>query len=208
MDQTQAKAILSALSPEVLAERQRIVDAAVRAARDSGYCDQFNSMITLVLPEMTIDAGGYHFALNSEGRACNGTTLDRIIREYGGGVKVFDPTTGYAQDGYDRDGFDALGYDREGFDADGVSKAFTRERVAYAYDRDRGEYIRDTAVHGVYDHEQMYRTGYGRSTHKDRDGNRRIGRPATPEEVAAESATSEPFNPTTWSPQVLVSVSE
>ena len=208
MDQTQAKAILSALSPEVLAERQRIVDAAVRAARDSGYCDQFNSMIALVMPEMTIEAGSYHFALNSEGRSCNGNTLNRIIREYGGGPKVYDPETGYAPDGFDRDGFDVLGYDREGYDANGVTKAYMRERMEFAYDRDAGLYIRETDVHGVYDREQMTLTGYGRSTHMDRDGNRRVGRAATPEEVAAESANVEPFNPTTWQPQVLVSVSE
>lgn len=208
MNQTQAKAILSALSPEVLAERQRIVDVAVRAARDSGYCDQFNAMLYLVMPEMTIEAGGYHFALSSDGHGCNGNTLARIIRDYGGGPKVYDPTTGYAPDGYDRDGFDVLGYDRDGYDADGVSKATTRERVAFAYDRNAGEYMRATDVHGVYDREQMYRTGYGRSTQMDRDGNRRVGRAATPQEVAEESAIVEPFNPTTWAPQVLVSVSE
>lgn len=202
MDAQQSQAILAALSPEILAERQRIVDAAVRAARNSGHCDTFNSMLATVLPEMTVTIGRRAYAFNTEGTSCSGYSLADYHRDNGrNGRRVFDAATGYDQRGFDRDGFNIHGYDADGYDAEGRSSAYLRERVPYAYDSEVGRYIRDISRFGEYDRERVYLTGYGQQTGMDVRGNLRVGRPATEAEAEAEAVPApDEYNPTTWKP--------
>ena len=209
----ESKQLLSALTPETLAERQRIVDAAVRAARNNSYCETFNEMISRVMPEMVIWVNGYPYAFDTDGRDCRGYSIEDRVQE--------DRDT-YGDDGYgvnsgrDRDGFDRWGYDADGYDAQGFGRAYSRDRLYWKYEHGEDAEGRSTTTYARcdvtdpdrYDRERMYNTGYGTSTYLDKDGNKRPARPATPEEEATERAdTPEPFNPTTWKPaDVLVTV--
>lgn len=196
MDVKEAKDILSQLTPEVRAERQRIVDAAVREARRAGYCETFDSIMSRVFPEMCIEINGYTVALDSEGRCCSSgnQTVWEYLNEEGDESEIFGED-GYNRYGIDRDGFDRFGYN-DGFDADGFSRSRSHDtRVTTWVDED-GTARSET--------ERWYRTGYGYGTARDAAGNLRPGRPATPEEQAAAAmkaaAATERFNPTTWSP--------
>lgn len=213
--ETEAKAILAALSPEALAERQRIVDLAVRAARESGYCDQFNRVIRQVMPEMLINIDGTWLALDSDGACCHST---QDAWEYMGS-RHHRPE--YGPDGYDihddrdRDGFNRVGYDRDGFDAEGRGTHYLRDNRPVPLDRivSVRDEMNDTTSgytpqtwreQGYNDPymERVYGTGYGQTSYRDADGNIRIGRPATPEEAAAEAGPDPVrFNPTTWQPE-------
>jgi hypothetical protein len=207
MDVQSSREVLASLSPEVLAERQRIVDQAVRAARDTGYCEEFNRMLEHVLPEFVIESpDGYTFAFDSDGVDCRGYRVEQRMR-YPSARHYGDD--GYdVETGYDRDGFSRTGYDSDGYDARGQGRAYLRARRWYKCTRD-AEGIRvylpcDDTDPERYDQERVFITGYGSATNRDADGNLRPGRPATSEELAAE-ATQEPvFNPTTWKPLVTV----
>lgn len=201
MREERAKEVLAALSPEVLAERQRIVDAAVRAARGSGHCDTFNEMIGLVMPEMVTRVEGYNVALDSDGGSCRTREGQSIWAYYYGDEALpgFD-ANGYNASGFDRDGFNRVGHDAEGFDANDIGRA--RSRVTR-----RTRWLDDAGNEQVTN-ERWWSTGYGEYSMRDADGNARVGRPATPEEAAAEEAAAEAirakygdrFNPTTWKP--------
>ena len=205
MEQSESIAILSALTPEVLAERQRIVDAAVRAARSSGYCETFNEMLDRVMPEMVVHVDGYPYAFNSDGVDCHGYTVERRMRQ-SETRRTFGPD-GFDQNGFDRDGFNRQGYDAEGYDAEGRGRAYMRDRRPYSYDRNgnngSGAYVMYTPELGTYDRERLTITGYGQYTNLDRDGNLRVGRGPTPEEAEAEARPPVLFNPTTWTPETV-----
>lgn len=196
MNKSQAKAILASLHPEVLRERQRIVDTAVRAARDSGHCDTFNTMLARVLPEFTVNLGSYTVAMDSEGRGCS-TRGDTVWAYYGvtSEGETFDERGFSRTTGLDRDGFDQFGYDADGFDAQDRGRAYQRVQRRTRWINTDG--TEDMAT------EQVYVTGYGRHSGRDADGNQRLARAATPEELADEADNSTPWNPTTWVPPVL-----
>lgn len=191
MDEQQAKAALAALSPEARAERQRIVDEAVRYAARNGYCGTFNEIIRALMPEMIVEIGGSQMALDSQGRACH--TEDQTVWEYHKDQRPAYSENGYDQNGRDRDGFDQYGYDSRQYDANGMGRAMSRE---YRTTR----WVDENGFAGE-ESERWYATGYGQYSARDAEGNLRPGRPATPEEVAAESVELERFNPTTWSPE-------
>ncbi len=206
------KAILSALSPEVLAERQRIVDVAVRAARNSGHCDTFNAMLSQVMPEMCVEIGGYPYAFNTDGHACNGHDAGYIARHYGdrsiGGPYGPD---GYNLDGWDRDGFNRTGYSRDGYDAEGWSASRDRDgyhRTGYkAYEtyvpwsREGYEDMDLDGYNGPwFDDVDTEVWNAGRYVYLNRDGQSRIGREAN--ETDDDNPTA--FNPTTWQPEAAL----
>lgn len=207
MREDRAKEILAALSPEALAERQRIVDAAVREARDSSYCDTFNTIIRRLMPEMMVTIDGSHYAIDSDGRACAQPNSDtRNVWDWYNGVYDAESQDqfnedGYSPNGYDRDGFDRHGYDVEGFDANDHGRAYARAQRRTRWIDDNGQ--QQTRA------EQVYVTGYGRSTGRDAQGNLRVGRAATEEELAAAAVQAAEhaakmagrFNPTTWKPE-------
>lgn len=208
MIETQAKAILAGLSPEARAERQRIVDAAVRAARDSQYCDTFNTIIARLMPEMVASIGGYRYALDSDGRCCAQRDSDQrsawgyLMGENDShGAETYDAGGYSLETGRDRDGFDRVGYDAEGFDANDRGRAYQRVQRRTRWTDEAGK-EQTTA-------ESVYLTGYGRYTMRDAEGNLRVGRPATEEELAADEAARAErarllagrFNPTTWQPE-------
>src|SRR5689334_8380496 len=200
MDVQSSREVLASLSPEVLAERQRIVDQAVRAARSTGYCEEFNRMLEHVLPEFVIETpDGYAYSYDNEGVDCRGYRVERRMR-YPSAPNFGDD--GYdVETGFDRDGFNRTGYDSEGFDARGQGRAYLRTRRWYKYARDgegRAYLPCDDTDPERYDQERVFITGYGSATNRDADGNLRQGRPATSEELAAETVREPAFNPTTW----------
>lgn len=212
MNEIEAKAILSALSPEVLAERQRVVDVAVREARASGYCDTFNTLMRRIMPEMMVTIEGSRFVLDSDGRTCGQDTNDRrnawdwyAGRSQPDAGPRYD-ANGYNAAGFDRDGFNRDGYDSDGFDAQDRGTAYQRlTRRTRWVDENGTEQMRS---------ESVYVTGYGRTTHRDAEGNLRIGRGPTDEELAAEAVAETEyaaqlaarFNPTTFKPEVPAQV--
>jgi hypothetical protein len=196
MKQNDAKAILAALTPEARAERQRIVDAAVRYAARSDYCDTFNSLIAEILPEMAVeDANGYFHAFNSDGEDCRGRHVSRILDGFGGPIITPD---GYDAQGYDRDGRDRRGMDRNGRDEDGFTVSYDRDgymRNGFSYNETRRAWPED---YPDFDWSEAGLTRV-RYVYLDRDGNIRLGRPESPEDAVAEP----PFNPTTWQPATV-----
>ena len=218
--ETEVKAILAALPPEALAERQRIIDAAVRAARETGYCDQFNRVVKLIMPEMLVNIEGTWLALDSDGACCHSS---QDAWEYMGSRRRRPE---YGPDGYDvhddrdRDGFNRLGYDREGFDAEGRGSHYLRDnrpvpldRIAMVRDEmnpTEGYTPQTWREQGYTDPymERVYGSGYGSTSYRDAEGNIRVGRPATPEEEVAEAGPDPVrFNPTTWRPVMADAVS-
>lgn len=192
MDAVQSQAILAALSDEVRGERQRIVDQAVRRARGAGYCEQFNAVMAQIMPEMTIDVGGYTVAVDSDGRPCASRHEDAWSYYGARDTRRIYDADGYDQHGFDRDGFDRTGYDVDGFDANdqGRSRSRTQRRTRWVDENGREQ----TRA------ERVYATGYGEHSCRDANGNLRPGRPATAEETAAEAEPLERYNPTTWAP--------
>lgn len=87
----------------VLAAQMRIIDAAVRQARRSGWCDEFERIMDQLFPDGPPD--GSKDYVDSDGWSCRGRDRD-----------------GRDADGYDRDGYDRDGYDRRGYDQDGYSR--------------------------------------------------------------------------------------
>lgn len=203
MRETRAKEILSALPPEILKERQRIVDRAVREARGSGHCDTFNDMLARVFPEFIVSVDGYNVALDSDAGCCRSAEGQTVWAYYLGEPNpaiVGYNEEGYNAAGYDRDGFNGFGYDSEGFDANDMGRV--RSRVSYR--------TRWTDPDGTQQSvsERRWSTGYGEYSMRDAAGNKRVGRPATPEEQAEEDRVKAEqaeryagrFNPTTWDP--------
>jgi hypothetical protein len=177
MDASQSRAALAAMSREERVALQKVVDRAVRVARNHQYCDTFNNILDEVLPEFVLtDQNGQPKAFASDDRSCNRARVEDLR------PSSFD-ADGYDDHGYDRDGFNATGYNRQGYDAEGFTTSRDREgyyRTGYMSD---GVYV---SAKGVY-------------TFPDREGNLRQGRPATAEEEAAEAAPA--YNPTTWAPE-------
>lgn len=215
MNQADKIAVLSALSPEALAERQRIVDAAVRYARRSRYCETFNQLLRDLMPEMVVNIDGNYYALDSDGRACSQTedsdrrqVWDWYHGTYSNQADVFGEDGYNLATGFDRDGFSRVGYDADGFDVNDHGRAYQRVTRRTRWVDENG--VEQSTV------EQVYTTGYGRYSFRDAEGNLRVGRPATPEELAAEAATRAEweaknagrFNPTTWKHDAVITESE
>lgn len=92
-----------------------MIDKAVRAARNGGWCEEFERAMRRIFPDGHPD-GGEALWLDSDGFTCRG--FDR---------EGFN-TAGFDQRGYDREGFNAAGlnhngYDREGFNRHGFNDA-------------------------------------------------------------------------------------
>jgi hypothetical protein len=177
---------LDSLPADVLADRQRLVNAAVRYAREYGLCQEFERALRVLMPEMsTTDQYGDTAWFDTDGMSCRGYVPQGAQAQYN--------ENGYDYDGYDRDGFNRYGTDHDGltryeiehandepvfrFDADGFDES----------GRDRHGYNKDG-----YDPDGWNSSGY----HRD-GGSRRKGRDATAEELAA---VVEAFNPTTYKP--------
>ena len=163
-------------------------------------------MLAHVLPEFVIETpDGYAYSYDSDGVDCRGYRVERRMGTRSApnfGEDGYDTETGF-----DRDGFNRTGYDSDGFDARGYGRAYLKQRRWYKQTRDESGariYVpcSDTDPER-YDSERVYITGYGTATNRDADGNYRPGRPATPEELAAEANAEPAFNPTTWKPSLV-----
>lgn len=176
--------ILDGKDPVALEALQGVVDLAVRAARASGYCDQFEETMSRVLPEFAVtDRNGRLQWFDSRGMNCRRQSLADLV----------------SRPGYDENGYDADGYDRDGYSTNGMNAAGD-----WRYGATPDSFTFNTK--GVDAEGRDYR-GFDRAG-RDKDGiNRygedaygasRIGRPATPEEAALEAATVEVTNPTTY----------
>jgi hypothetical protein len=104
MDTSETTTQVDEIAAAVAAERARLVDVAVRAARHLGInCGEFGKIMNEIVPDMAP-------FLDSDGFNCRGYD-----------VEGFD-INGYNISGYNRDGYDPEGYDREGWNADGVNR--------------------------------------------------------------------------------------
>jgi hypothetical protein len=208
MTPEQSQAILSAYSAEKRSALQDVVDRAVRAARVSGYCDQFEHTLQAVLPEFVItttDRYGSRIrrVFDTEGNTCRGETLANLMNSgrRNRGSLVYGPDGYYAGDDRDRDGFGRTGYDIDGFDADGWTASTDRDgrfRTGYSSNSVSRLWEDD----GLPEPDVAQRaTGWDRRTryvYLDRNGNPRIGRAEDPEK---DHPTVVLYNPTTWSPE-------
>jgi hypothetical protein len=177
---------LDALPAEVLTDRQRLVDAAVRYAREHGLCGEFERALRVLMPEMsTTDQYGDVAWYDTDGVSCRGYQPE-------GAVPVFNEA-GYDREGWDRDGFNRYGINRDGKTRYQVEHANDEPVFRFGADgfdeggRDFQGYNRDG-----FDPDGFDRSGYSRNT-----GTRRRGREATVEEL---STVPEVFNPTTYKP--------
>jgi hypothetical protein len=204
MDVNQSREILSGYSAEKRRTLQELVDKAVRAARVSGYCDQFEHVMRAIAPEFILtgtDRYGnrIHRAFDSDGQSCRGETVLDVLRGRRGPI-VWSPD-GFDMDGYDRDGVSRNGYDRTGFDAEGWTSASDRDGF-YRTGFSRRDAYRLWATDGMTltEEQAQHWDSRGRYVYLDRDGKPRIGRAATAEELT-EEASGPTFNPTTWTPE-------
>ena len=97
-----------------VAVAMRIIDQAIRSARNQGWCTEFDNLMAQTFPDGPPD-GSKEF-VDSDGWSCRGFDRDGYNRD------------GLDSDGRDRDGRNARGYDRDGYDRDGYT--------VHGYDRD------------------------------------------------------------------------
>lgn len=100
-----------AIAVAVAAERARVIDLAVRQARSTGACQEFERVMRVVFPGITDQE-----MIDSDRRDKHGY-LDGYDRE------------GYNYDGFDRDGYGREGYDRQGHDRDGYDRRGFKDGV-------------------------------------------------------------------------------
>jgi hypothetical protein len=142
------------------AERARIVDLAVRYARESGLCSEFERALDRLLPEERDDDTGTW--LDSDGRGCRGEEWrdeDGFNRE------------GFDGEGYDHHGFNADGRDRQGFDRDGFDRHGLHRDDPARYTRNRSGRTREEVLEGWsfqydrdgFDSEGWSSSGYNRN---------------------------------------------
>jgi hypothetical protein len=207
MTPDQSREILSRYSAEKRQTLQALVDRAVRAARVSGYCDQFENVMRAVLPEFVItgsDRYGSRLnrAFDTEGLSCRGETIASVLR--GGGrnrsALVYGPDGYCADDDRDRDGFSRIGYDVNGYDAEGFTSSSNRDGY-YRTGFNTQSVYREWETDGLpAPDEEQRQTGWdrrGRYVHLDHDGVWRMGRAAS----ETETVPAEDYNPTTWAPE-------
>ena len=176
---------LNALAPEVLADRQRLVNAAVRYARNNGLCTEFERALRVLMPEMgTADQYGEMAWFDTDGVSCRGTAPQGALPQYN--------SNGWDGDGFDRDGYSRYGCNRDGLTRYQVEHA--NDEPAYRFDaRGYDENGRDARG---YDRDGLDPDGYNSNGYYRNGGDRRQGRPATAEELVA--VPDAPFNPTTY----------
>ena len=156
----------------VLSTQMAIIDAAVRASREQGWCGEFENAMRVIFPDGPPD-GGREFT-DSDGVSCRGYDRDGF-------------RNGYDRDGFDRDGFTGAGYNREGRDRDGRDR-YGRDRDGIDRDGyDAAGFNRD----GVSRDSEEYRARFRyNSRGYDRDGFDRHGRDPfgrTREQCAADT---------------------
>ena len=106
-------ALLSAAEAEA-----KLIDAAVREARDGAWCEEFDRLMRVTFPAR---GPGRAWLVDSDGIDKHGYDRDGYDRD------GYHHTTGRTRDGYDRAGYDVDGinvdgYDRRGFNRDGVTR--------------------------------------------------------------------------------------
>jgi hypothetical protein len=206
MDPNESRSILESYSVEKRRTLQELVDRAVRSARVSGYCEQFENVMRTVLPEFVITGqdrygSGLHRAFDTDGLTCRGETIDAVTR--GGrnrATLIYGPDGYCADDDRDRDGFNRVGYDVSGYDAEGFTSSSNRDgfyRTGYS----TNSVYREWETDGLEQPDDAQRmSGWdrrGRYVHLDADGTWRMGRAAT----ETDTAPVVQYNPTTWAPE-------
>jgi len=205
MTPEQSRSILESYSVEKRRILQELVDRAVRAARVSGYCDQFERTLNAVLPEFVIDGTTKYGerlqrAFDTNDLSCRSETLASVMQGRDRASFAYGPDGYYAGDDRDRDGINRQGYDVEGRDADGWTTSQDRDGY-YRTGYNSNSVYRLWADDGLDEPDAAARdTGWDRRAryvNLDRDGKPRIGRPADPDKDASPAL----FNPTTWAPE-------
>jgi len=105
-----------AVAAAVLAAQMKIIDAAVRNARQAQWCEEFERIMRELFPNGSPD-GSAEF-VDSDGVSCRG--LDREGRD----------SEGFDRQGWNRDGYNRRGFDRDGFNRDGFNR-YGRDRDGY-----------------------------------------------------------------------------
>jgi hypothetical protein len=120
----------------VAAEQARIIDAAVRASRQAGWCGEFEAVMRALFPDGP-PGGGTEF-VDSDGWSCRGRDRDGYNqdgRDQEGRDRDGYNGRGYDRDGYDRGGYDQAGWNREGIHRDGRDSNAPEYRARFQYDQ-------------------------------------------------------------------------
>ena len=204
MTPEESRSILAGYTAEKRRTLQELVDRAVRAARVSGYCDQFEHVMKAVLPEFVITGQNRYGerinrAFDTEDLSCRNETLASVMRGQDRTQLTYGPDGYHAGDDRDRDGINRQGYDVSGFDADGWTASTDREGF-YRTGYNSNSVYRLWADDGLDEPDVEARnSGWDRRAryvNLDRDGKPRIERPTNDE----KDTTPVLFNPTTWAP--------
>ena len=181
MTPEESRSILAGYTAEKRRTLQELVDRAVRAARVSGYCDQFEHVMKAVLPEFVITGQNRYGerinrAFDTENLSCRNETLASVMQGRDRTQLIYGPDGYSANDDRDRDGFYRTGYN---------------SNSVYRLWADDGLDEPDAAARDTgWDRRARY-------VNLDRDGKPRIGRPA--DDVKDQPTVM--FNPTTWAPE-------
>src|SRR6185436_1946826 len=92
---TEVQAPEQTLEQALQEQKDAIIDKAVRAARNNGWCGEFERALAAIFPEGSGQPRGDWY--DTHGRSCRG----------------------YDHEGFDPFGFDTAGRDRDGYDRDG-----------------------------------------------------------------------------------------
>ena len=108
--------------------QREMIDKAVRAARNGGWCEQFERSMRLIFPDGPPVGEGSRW-VDFDGIDCRGYDRDGYLNGYD--PNGFDKE-GYSRQGMHRDtGLDRLGFDRYGYDTDGYDRdGFNREGIS------------------------------------------------------------------------------
>jgi hypothetical protein len=151
--------VADVVAQEVLAAKMKIIDTAVRQARASGWCEEFENIMGQLFPDGPPD-GNKEF-VDSDGRSCRGYDRDGFHEN------------GYDREGYDREGFNQNGRDREGYDREGWNaQDWNREgwNRDHTINRDSDEYrARFRFNRNGYDVDGFNRDGVHRDSGMDRE---------------------------------------
>jgi len=205
MTPEESRSILAGYTAEKRRTLQELVDRAVRAARVSGYCDQFEHVMKAVLPEFVITGSTRYGerinrAFDTEDLSCRNETLASVMQGRDRTQLTYGPDGYNANDDRDRDGINRQGYDIEGRDADGWTQSQDRDGF-YRTGYNSNSVYRLWADDGLDEPDAEARnSGWDRRAryvNLDRDGKPRIGRPA--DDVKDQPTVM--FNPTTWAPE-------
>lgn len=105
-----------------------MIDKAVRAARNGGWCEEFERSMRHIFPDGHPD-GGDALWLDSDGFTCRGFDREgfNTAGVDGRGYDREGYRNGYDRHGFNREGFSTYGYDvnghdRNGFDQNGIHR--------------------------------------------------------------------------------------